>query len=67
MVIDLTRMRKVSVDAEARIVTYEGRCVFGGIDSALAVHGLATVGRLYDQTVNNSCLRVTGLLLTISS
>ncbi|KAL6405983.1 6-hydroxy-D-nicotine oxidase [Ilyonectria robusta] len=50
MVIDLTRMRKVSVDAEARTVTYEGGCVFGDVDSALAVHGLATVGGLYNQT-----------------
>ncbi|KAH7010996.1 hypothetical protein EDB80DRAFT_640217 [Ilyonectria destructans] len=50
MVIDLTRMRRVSVDAEDRTVTYEGGCVFGDIDSALAVHGLATVGGLYNQT-----------------
>ncbi len=50
MVIDLTRMRNVSVDADARTVTYGGGCVFADVDSALAVHGLATVGGLYNQT-----------------
>ncbi|KND87791.1 FAD-linked oxidoreductase [Tolypocladium ophioglossoides CBS 100239] len=50
MVIDLARMRDVSVDPAARIVTYEGGCVFADVDSALAAHGLATVGGLYNQT-----------------
>lgn len=50
MVIDLTRMRHVSVDAAARTVSYGGGCVFGDVDTALAAHGLATVGGLYDQT-----------------
>ncbi|KAH6850678.1 hypothetical protein B0I37DRAFT_372146 [Chaetomium sp. MPI-CAGE-AT-0009] len=50
MVIDLTRMRNVSVDAAARTVTYEGGCLFGDVDSALAAHGLATVGGIYNQT-----------------
>ncbi|PNY26205.1 FAD-linked oxidoreductase [Tolypocladium capitatum] len=50
MVIDLARMRNVSVDPAARTVTYEGGCVFGDVDSALAAHGLATVGGLYNQT-----------------
>jgi FAD/FMN-containing dehydrogenase len=50
MVIDLTRMRNVSVDATARTVTYDGGCVFGDVDSALAAHGLATVGGVYNQT-----------------
>ena len=50
MVIDLTRMRNVSVDTAARTVTYGGGCVFGDVDSALAAHGLATVGGLYNKT-----------------
>lgn len=50
MVIDLARMRKVSVDKAAGTVTYEGGCVFGDVDDALAAHGLATVGGLYNQT-----------------
>lgn len=50
MVIDLSRMRQVSVDTAARTVTYEGGCVFGEVDTALAAHGLATVGGLYNQT-----------------
>jgi FAD/FMN-containing dehydrogenase len=50
MVIDLTRMRNVSVDPAARTVTYEGGCLFGDVDSALAAHGLATVGGIYNQT-----------------
>jgi FAD/FMN-containing dehydrogenase len=50
MVIDLTRMRDVSVDAAARTVSYGGGCVFGDVDTALAAHGLATVGGLYNQT-----------------
>lgn len=50
MVVDLTRMRNVSVDPAARTVTYEGGCLFGDVDSALAAHGLATVGGLYNQT-----------------
>ncbi|KAM6532654.1 hypothetical protein FALCPG4_005706 [Fusarium falciforme] len=43
-------MRNVSVDLAARTVTYEGGCLFGDVDSALAAHGLATVGGLYNQT-----------------
>ncbi|POR33689.1 FAD-linked oxidoreductase [Tolypocladium paradoxum] len=50
MVIDLARMRNVSVDPAAQTVTYEGGCVFGDVDSALGAHGLATVGGLYNQT-----------------
>jgi FAD/FMN-containing dehydrogenase len=50
MVIDLTRMRNVTVDPEAKTVTYEGGCLFGDVDSRLATHGLATVGGLYNQT-----------------
>ncbi|KAK5656888.1 hypothetical protein OQA88_4439 [Cercophora sp. LCS_1] len=50
MVIDLSHMRNVKVDAAARTVTYEGGCLFGDVDSALAAHGLATVGGLYNQT-----------------
>ncbi|KAM5361120.1 hypothetical protein ACJA88_014584 [Fusarium oxysporum] len=50
MVIDLTRMRNVSVDPAGRTVTYEGGCLFGDVDSALAAHGLATVGGIYNQT-----------------
>lgn len=50
MVVDLSRMRRVSVDAAARTVTFEGGCVFDDVDSALAVHGLATVGGVYNQT-----------------
>jgi len=50
MVVDLTRMRNVTVDPEARTVTYEGGCVFGDVDSRLGAHGLATVGGLYNHT-----------------
>ncbi len=50
MVVDLSRMREVNVDAAARTVTFEGGCVFDDIDSALVVHGLATVGGVYNQT-----------------
>jgi len=50
MVVDLARMRNVTVDAEARTVTYEGGCLFGDVDSRLAAHGLATVGGVYNET-----------------
>ena len=50
MVIDLSRMRKVCVDTAARTVTFEGGCIFGDVDDALAAQGLATVGGLYNQT-----------------
>ncbi|UNI21309.1 hypothetical protein JDV02_007310 [Purpureocillium takamizusanense] len=50
MVVDLSRMRQIRVDATGRTVSYEGGCLFGEVDDALAAHGLATVGGLYSKT-----------------
>ncbi|KAL8303082.1 hypothetical protein RB597_005286 [Gaeumannomyces tritici] len=43
-VIDLRRMRGVSVDAAAHTVTFEGGCLWSDVDDAAWEHGLATPG-----------------------
>ena len=40
LVIDLSRMRQVSVDREARRARFAGGCLLGSIDSATQQHGL---------------------------
>jgi hypothetical protein len=40
LVIDLSRMRQVSVDREARRARFAGGCLLGSIDSATQKHGL---------------------------
>ncbi|KAF4976963.1 hypothetical protein FZEAL_6433 [Fusarium zealandicum] len=50
MVLDLSLMRQVSVDAEARTVTFGGGCLWADVDDALWPHGLATVGGTISHT-----------------
>ena len=46
IVLDLRRLRKVTVDPETKTITAEGGCVWQDVDEAAAKHGLATVGGL---------------------
>ena len=41
LVIDLSRMRQVSVDHESRRARFAGGCLLGSIDTAAQAHGLA--------------------------
>jgi hypothetical protein len=41
MVIDLSRMREVTVEAEKRRARFQGGCLLGSVDSATQAHGLA--------------------------
>lgn len=50
LVIDLAKMRRVTVDAEKKIVTAEGGALWCDIDVAAAEHGLATVGGTVNHT-----------------
>ncbi|KAF5634579.1 6-hydroxy-D-nicotine oxidase [Fusarium sp. NRRL 52700] len=50
MVIDLRKMRKVKVNAEAMTVEFEGGCLWEDVDTALERHGLATVGGVVNHT-----------------
>ncbi|KAL8369778.1 hypothetical protein RB595_000218 [Gaeumannomyces hyphopodioides] len=43
-VIDLRRMRGVSVDTAAQTITFEGGCLWSDVDDAAWAHGLATPG-----------------------
>jgi FAD/FMN-containing dehydrogenase len=49
-VIDLSLMRKVTVDAEARTVTAEGGTIWEDVDVEAAKYGLATVGGTVNHT-----------------
>jgi FAD/FMN-containing dehydrogenase len=50
LVIDLTGMREVQVDADTRRATVAGGATWADVDRATAVHGLATPGGLISTT-----------------
>lgn len=50
LMIDLSQMRAVSVDAEARTAWVEGGATWGDVDEATQAHGLATPGGLISDT-----------------
>ncbi|KAL1611741.1 hypothetical protein SLS59_000460 [Nothophoma quercina] len=50
LVIDLSKMRGVTVDPEARTITAEGGTIWEDVDVAAAKHGLATVGGTVNHT-----------------
>lgn len=50
MVIDLSLMRDVNVDANSKTVSFGGGCVWKDIDEACWEHGLATVGGTVSHT-----------------
>lgn len=50
MVLDLSLMRQVSVDAEHQTVTFQGGCLWKDVDDALWEHGLATPGGTVSHT-----------------
>lgn len=50
LVIDLSRMRNVIVDPEARTITAEGGTIWEDVDLAAAKHDLATVGGTVNHT-----------------
>jgi FAD/FMN-containing dehydrogenase len=50
LVIDLSKMRKVTVDPEVKTVTAEGGCIWENVDVEAAKHGLATVGGTVNHT-----------------
>ncbi|DAA73872.1 TPA_exp: putative FAD binding oxidoreductase [Trichophyton benhamiae CBS 112371] len=50
LVIDLSRMRHVEVDAECRTITAQGGCLWVDVDEAGGQHGLATVGGTVNHT-----------------
>lgn len=50
MVIDLSRMRRVVIDPEAKTVTVQGGALWEDVDEAAGEHGLATVGGTVNHT-----------------
>ncbi|HUQ82131.1 MAG TPA: FAD-dependent oxidoreductase [Gemmatimonadaceae bacterium] len=50
MMIDLSRMRRIDVDAEARTATAEGGALWSDLDAATQRHGLATTGGVVSTT-----------------
>ncbi|KAJ4323392.1 hypothetical protein N0V94_001864 [Neodidymelliopsis sp. IMI 364377] len=50
LVIDLSKMRGVTVDPEAKTITAEGGTIWEDVDTAAAKHGLATVGGTVNHT-----------------
>jgi FAD/FMN-containing dehydrogenase len=50
LMIDLSQMRGVSVDAEARTAWVQGGATWGDVDEATQAHGLATPGGLISDT-----------------
>lgn len=50
VVIDLSLMREVSVDAREQTITYGGGCLWSEVDEAAARHGLATPGGTVNHT-----------------
>ncbi len=50
IVLDLSLLRSVAVDAEALTVTFGGGCLWSDVDNALWEHGLATVGGTVSHT-----------------
>jgi FAD/FMN-containing dehydrogenase len=64
LVIDLSRMSKVTVDAQKKIVTAGGGAIWRAIDEALAQHGLATVGGTVNHTGTRFYQRTPFFVLT---
>jgi FAD binding domain/Berberine and berberine like len=50
VVIDLSRMKGIRVDPEARLATVQGGCTWGDVDHATHAYGLATVGGVLSTT-----------------
>lgn len=50
LVIDLSRMRQVIVDANAKVITAQGGALWEDVDYAAAAHGLAAVGGTVNHT-----------------
>ncbi|KAK2791613.1 hypothetical protein FQN53_000006 [Emmonsiellopsis sp. PD_33] len=50
VVIDLSRMRAVTVDIDKKIITAQGGALWADVDTAAAEHGLATVGGTVNHT-----------------
>ncbi|KAK2882712.1 hypothetical protein FQN49_000074 [Arthroderma sp. PD_2] len=50
LVVDLSRMRKVTVDEDRRTITAQGGCLWVDVDEAGAKYGLATVGGTVNHT-----------------
>ncbi|KAJ9634234.1 hypothetical protein H2199_009064 [Coniosporium tulheliwenetii] len=50
IIIDLRKMRKVTVDPEAKTITAEGGCTWEDVDVEAAKYGLATVGGTVNHT-----------------
>jgi FAD/FMN-containing dehydrogenase len=50
LTIDLSRMRRVEVDADARRVRVEGGCLLGDVDGATAEHGLVVPAGIVSET-----------------
>jgi FAD/FMN-containing dehydrogenase len=50
LTIDLTRMRRVDVNAGDRIVTAQGGCLLGDVDAATAEHGLIVPAGIVSET-----------------
>ena len=44
VVLDLRKLRNVTVDPSSKTITAEGGCIWQDVDEAAAKHGLATVG-----------------------
>src|SRR5262249_21696106 len=50
IVADLSRMKGIRVDAQARVARAEGGCTWGDVDHATHVFGLATPGGIISTT-----------------
>ncbi|PWY67937.1 FAD-binding domain-containing protein [Aspergillus heteromorphus CBS 117.55] len=50
ILIDLSRMRKVTVDDKAKTITAQGGCLWENVDRAAGEHHLATVGGVINHT-----------------
>jgi FAD binding domain/Berberine and berberine like len=50
LTIDLTRMRRVEVDTDRRLVTAQGGCLLGDVDAATAPHGLVVPAGIVSET-----------------
>jgi len=50
LVIDLSKMRKVTVDPEAKTIKAEGGTIWEDVDAEAAKYGLATVGGTVNHT-----------------
>ncbi len=50
VVVDLSRLRSVEVDAAAAVARVGGGCLWSHVDAATAAHGLATTGGVVSHT-----------------